>query len=518
MSVLAATALVFSTGAAFIDGPTDPLNDAVALQPGDNPYTYLDEDGELVIDVTDDNPRLDAGGVNVDALTVEDDLFYVVHNGSEPAAVWIEHDSQAVTFVVRGDPAESGENPAIVTPADEAVPVGVRVDTRVADLTPGDRLIDEISVHARPAEPDQPADDGPGGGGPDEGGDDVADDDPPTATGDPIVTIERPGPTVREIEVRSIGGGDETGIDLDGLRVGDGVRLDALTFVREAAGEASLELRGAAEPPAGAPPVPPGVDPLGYYTVASAESDRSIAEATATLSVDRDRLARAGVGPERLAVYREAGSGWERAETTVVDAEGEAVRIRAVTDGFSAFAVAAERPALAPGAVALSADTVAPGGAVSVDLTLSNVGPAPAEGVEVRVETAGDGGVVSTEPVAVDIEPGASTTATATARLDEPGVYDLTLVGDALTEPVTAGTVTVEESGASPDIDPGGETGGGGTESGEGRPDAGRSSGDEPGAAAPEEAAGLDLTDLAGLAVLVAIVLATLHLARRAPR
>jgi hypothetical protein len=65
---IAATALILSTGTAIVDGPTDTINDEVALQPGDNPYAYLDEDGELAVEISDDNLRIDAEGVNVDAV------------------------------------------------------------------------------------------------------------------------------------------------------------------------------------------------------------------------------------------------------------------------------------------------------------------------------------------------------------------------------------------------------------------------------------------------------------------
>lgn len=181
--VLVATALVVSTGAVVLDGPTDPLTDEVALQPGDNPYTYLDEDGELAIDVTEDNPNLSAGGVNPDAFAAEDELFYVVYDGNETAEAWIEHDSQAVTFVVDGEPIESDEEPLLLTPEDERVAVGVEVDTRVVDVVPGDRLIDDITVHARPAEPeaipqDEGGSDGDGEDDDGEDGDDDGDSDP----------------------------------------------------------------------------------------------------------------------------------------------------------------------------------------------------------------------------------------------------------------------------------------------------------------------------------------------------
>ncbi|OYR52211.1 hypothetical protein DJ71_28305, partial [Halorubrum sp. E3] len=94
--------LVVSTGAVVLDGPTDPITDDIALQPGDNPYAYLDEDGELAIDISEDNPRIDAEGVNVDAVTTQDALFYITYDGNASAEAWIEHEGVGVTFVVDG--------------------------------------------------------------------------------------------------------------------------------------------------------------------------------------------------------------------------------------------------------------------------------------------------------------------------------------------------------------------------------------------------------------------------------
>ena len=42
---IAATALIFSTGATFVNGSSDPIDDAVALQPSGNPVTI--NDGEV---------------------------------------------------------------------------------------------------------------------------------------------------------------------------------------------------------------------------------------------------------------------------------------------------------------------------------------------------------------------------------------------------------------------------------------------------------------------------------------
>ena len=502
--------LVISTGAVVLDRPADPITDDVALQPGDNPYAYLDENDELAIDVTEDNPRIEHEGVNVDAFAAQDALFYITYDGNATAEAWIEHEGTGVTFVVDGEPVESPEGAARLTPENDAVPVGVRIDTRVAELAPGDRLIDEISVRARVAEPDGPT-----------GEADAADaDDDPSSVAGPVVSVERPSPSVREVTLRSVVGGAETAVDLRGLRVGDpAVRLDRLTFVRESPGDAAFAVRGLSDRPAEAPPTPPGVDPLGYYTVEFAEADRSIAAATAEIAVDRDRLAAAGVAPERVAVYRETETGWERAEMRVVDAGGETVRLRAATEGFSAFAVAAERPALAPTEADLSDEEVAPGEPLTVAVDAENRGAAPASDETIRVETAGGGAIEGDAAVAVDADPGATATESVTVRFDEPGEYRLVLAGEAVAETAGDGeasldTVTVtERAGGSGDggagTEPRAGDGGSGDES-----DAGQTADGDERAAEPST---LDLVDVAGLAAFVAIALATLCLFRRAP-
>ncbi|MFC5134028.1 MULTISPECIES: DUF1102 domain-containing protein [Haloferacaceae] len=566
--VAAATlALIVSSGAVVLDGPTDPITDEVALQPGDNPYTYLDEDGELVVDVTEDNRNLDAGGVNPDAFVAEDTLFYVVYDANATAEVWIEHDSKAVTFVARGEPIESGEDPLLLTPEDEAVPVGVEVDTRIVDAVPGDRVLDEISVHARPAEPEAiTQDDGGAGtdgddGGDGDGGDDESGDEDGDSSG-PTVTVESPEPTARQVEVYSVAVNDETEVDLSGLHVGGpSVRLDGLSFVREEPGDVEFSVEGSADAPAGVDPVDrAGVDPLGYYAVAFAEPDQPIESATAEVVVERDRLEEAGVDPANLAAYHETGDGddWNATDLRVTGETEGTVRLAIESDGFSAFALGVRRPALDPVDAEIASESVAPGESVRLDVTLSNVGPAPAEGARVSVRAvdatdddaadADDPDPADAERLSVDAEPNGTVTRTLTVELDDPGEYDLVVDGDRVTDPEAVASLAVREPEPEPtDPDSGdGEGAGSGTDAEPGSgtdsgsvptPGTGPDTGDEPGDGDTEESVsgdgagddaetpvesvepnGFEPEDFAGLAVLVTIVLATLFLVRRAPR
>ena len=507
VGLAAAVLLVASTGAVVLDGPSDPIGDDVALQPGDNPYTYLDENDELVVDVTEDNPNIEADGVNPNAFTAQRALFYITFDGDTRAEAWIEHDAEAVTFTVDGEPVESREDAARLTPADDAVAVGVEVDTRIVDAVPGDRLIDSISVHAEVAE-EPPA------------------DEPADASGSPpFVTTEEPAPDVRELELLSVVGGGDTDLDLAGMHVGDDrIRLDRLSFVRDAPGDVEMRVAGTDERPGETAALPPGVDALGYYTVSFAEPDQPIREATAELVVDRDRLDEAGIDPDALVVYHDAGDGWEPTDTTVTASDGSTVRLEAASDGFSAFALATESPALEPVDATLEPSEVAPGESLSVDVAVENVGAAAADDADLRLRTVDGGATVADGAFTTDVGAGETTTTSLTVSLDEPGVHDLIVEGERVTDPATVGTVVVTSADDPGDgSEPGGEAGVGDDETGTGdgagagdgsAPGAGPGDADEP----TDEPAGFELADLAGVVALFAIVFATLFLVRRAPR
>lgn len=508
---------VSSSGAAILNGPTDSLNDEVALQPGDNPYTYLNEDDELVIDISEDNPRLNSSGVNPNALSAEDELFHITYNGSEPADVWIVDNSQAVTFVIDGQAANETD-PATITSADDPVPVGVRIDTRVVDATPGDRLVGEITVNAEPADPqtvetDTTADD------PDDD-DDSGDNDSST-----VVTLDSPDPATREVEVLSLAADTEIEVDLEGARVGGpGIELERVAFTPEESGDVAFDVEGYETAPESVDPVDrPGVDPLGYYEVSFAESAPPVAEATAGLVVDRDRLDAAGVDPDRLAAYHETEDGWETTSLAVLAADDETVRLAITSDGFSAFALAAQRPALDPVDADPAAETVAPGEPLPVEVTVENAGPVPASDADLRLRSAETGDeppAVDRGAFAVDVAPETTAERTVTVRLDEPGEYDLVVDGERVADPEPVASVTVTDAANGSETDgeaaAGSETADGGSETtGDATPGEREEASDD---APTTERSNFELADLAGLAALIAIVLGTLFLVRRAPR
>jgi hypothetical protein len=93
LSMLVATLLLISTGAAIVDQPTDSITDDIPFQPGDNPYAYLDENGELAIDITEDNLRINAEGANVAAFATQETLFCLAYDRNASVEAWIEHKS-----------------------------------------------------------------------------------------------------------------------------------------------------------------------------------------------------------------------------------------------------------------------------------------------------------------------------------------------------------------------------------------------------------------------------------------
>ncbi|OYR57018.1 hypothetical protein DJ83_18055 [Halorubrum ezzemoulense] len=60
--LVAAGSLIFTTGAAVVDGPADTAADGnLAVQPADGPngqYAYLNNDDEIAIDVSASNPNI----------------------------------------------------------------------------------------------------------------------------------------------------------------------------------------------------------------------------------------------------------------------------------------------------------------------------------------------------------------------------------------------------------------------------------------------------------------------------
>ncbi|PHQ44449.1 DUF1102 domain-containing protein, partial [Halorubrum sp. C3] len=172
--VAAAGGLAFATGAAVVDGPADTFaEERLAVQPVDGPngaYAYLNDDDEIVVDVSGSNPKLpsDFEGVNPGTLASADGVFTITYTADEYARVWIEHPEENVTFVVDGESIEGEANNVTLAP-DETVAIGLEVDARGA--VAGTQLSgDDFDIRAQVADPESvdsasTADEGDGDGG-----------------------------------------------------------------------------------------------------------------------------------------------------------------------------------------------------------------------------------------------------------------------------------------------------------------------------------------------------------------
>lgn len=157
--LVAAGSLAFATGATVVDGPADTVADGdLAVQPADGPngqYAYLNDDGEITVDISPTNPNLspDFEGVNPDSLASANGIFTITYTGDEYAHVWIDHEGENVTFLA-GDESVEGEANNVTLAPNETVAVGLDIDTHGTPV--GTQVgTDEFSISAKIAEPDE---------------------------------------------------------------------------------------------------------------------------------------------------------------------------------------------------------------------------------------------------------------------------------------------------------------------------------------------------------------------------
>jgi hypothetical protein len=142
--VLAIAGLVVSTSGADIVSHDE--TDVLELEPaGEGTYTQIDDEtGEIQIILTEENPNLDAGGVNDDAVTNIGPVFTVenVLNQGSNATVWISHDSDAVEFYVPGEGTVESQADGVFMQRGDSETIAMRVDTRETD----EITLDSINV------------------------------------------------------------------------------------------------------------------------------------------------------------------------------------------------------------------------------------------------------------------------------------------------------------------------------------------------------------------------------------
>lgn len=470
--------LAFPSGAApLFSGPTDRVGSDVELAPSSE-YAYL-ADGELVVDISASNPEMSADGLNPDSVTAFEDVFRVRYTGSEYAHVWLSHDSGAVTFRVDGRPIQSAAANVTLAP-NESVAVDLLVDTRGEG--PGG-LVDDVTVHATVADPEAAQADG------------EANDASAPAFDGPTVQSRAPTPDSRRFTVLGAEPGRTHTLEASALaldRAGGG----ALTLDELAVGNAdgSLSLAAAAVDAASSRALvaDAGAQPLGAARVTVDAGD--VKNATLRFSVPQSYLDARDVAAANLSVYRDDGGELEELDVSATGERDGRVRFEADAPGFSTFVVAADRARLRVAAVSLNRSVAGPGEAVAVTATVANEGTLRGDRT---VALSVDGEVVAERTVSVAA--GETAAVTVPVARAETGEFAVAVDG------VDAGTFAVEAAD---------ETGAGTTTRAPGDETPAR--GGSPADGVVEEPAGFGLSESLGVVTLLAVVAATLFLARRA--
>ena len=508
--LVAAGSLIFTTGAAVIDGEADTLaDDRVAIQPAAGPngdYAYLNDDDEIVVDVSPTNPNLSADfeGVNVGSTGRIGDVFTITYTANETADVWIEHEGENVTFVTDDGPVETESNAVTLGP-NGSVSVGLQFDTRGAE--PNTRLgAEEFAIHANVTDPD--SDSGPSStAGQQSAG---AADEAPEPT--PSVTVGRPSPSERSLEATGLGSDDTVGFETDRVRLNEtNVTLDYVELRGVSTETVSMETTGSPVAFAGGGELDAAQEPvpMGYLSVTHEFDPANVEQMRLRFSVDRAHLGAAD--PADLVVFRQTDAGgWEPRETTPLDAatvdrrglSTDRVHLVATTDDFSTFALATHVDRIGVREATVADATVEAGAETTVTATAENAGGAAGERT---LTLTADGAAVDTVDVA--LEPGESTTVTFSAAFETTGTYDLAVEGTPVGE-LSVGTTASTETTPAAEEATESDDGGSASDSGEGSSPAPPT--DEPG--------GFGLADLGWLAALLAAVVAVLALARRRRR
>ncbi|WP_050032779.1 CARDB domain-containing protein [Halorubrum halophilum] len=505
--LVAAGSLIFTTGAAVIDGDADTVADGdLAIQPADGPngqYAYLNDD-EIAIDVSASNPNIQDPsfeGVNVGTTGTIDDVFTITYTADEYAHVWIQYESENVTFVADGDSIEGEANNVTLAP-NETVVVGLALDTRGAAA--GTKLgADEFGINATLAEPEDASM--------------MSASTRRTSDAGPTTTVTSTSDDRREFVASDIGYGDAVRFDLDGMHLdGGNVTLDGLDLEGVRSDRAEMSAAGSPEPVENGSALDAPTTPrsIAYLTVEHDFDTDEVDAMTIRFSASREALDDAGVDPERVTFYRQTDAGdWNEKDTSVVGEDAvrtrglseDRVHFRATTEDFSTFAVAERVPRFDVTEATLDTPTIDPGEAATVRATVRNGGGAAGER---PVTLTADGDPVANETVA--LAPNETATVALSVAFETAGEYDLAVDG------ADAGDLLVGDP-ASDDGDAG-NAGDGEMGDGDTRDAPGGESTDESGGGPTEEPAGIDLVQLGGLLALVALVVVGVALVRRTPR
>ena len=498
--VVAAGSLALATGATVLTGPADTFaDDRIAVQPAEGPngnYSYLNDDDEIVVDISATNPNLPADfkGVNPDALASADGVFTITHiaGGDDQARVWIDNseDDGSVTFTANGDPIERSDDGVTLGP-NESVAIGLDIDTHGA--VAGTQLgPDTFSIVADPVESAAGA---------------TQSGTTESSTG-PGIVVSANGSDRRAFTASGVSRDDTLRFDADGMHLdGTNVTLDRLDLAGVQNRSVALNAAGSPGPFDDASALEAATAPrsMAYLALTYEFDPDDVDEMTLRFSAEGRFLEGTGTDPEDVTLFRRtADSDWDEIAVETVDEDiaraaglpEDRVHFRATTDEFSTFAIAQHVPRIDVIDAAVAETAVEPGGEATVRATLENGGGA--DGAREIALTA-DGDVIGAESVALGA--GETTTVPLTTVFESAGEYELAVDG------VPAGTLTVGDPAS------GDGAGGSAAAGGDGGGD------DAQSASSPtEEPSGIDLASLAGLLALVLLVVAGVALVRRMPR
>ncbi|MWV65729.1 DUF1102 domain-containing protein [Halorubrum sp. JWXQ-INN 858] len=526
-----AGSLALATAASVVDGPADTLaDDRVVVQPAaGTDYAYLNDDDEIVVDISATNPNLDGErvGVNTNAVTRFDGLFTVTYTGTtadegfvegDAMDLWIDHDVDHLTFTVDGEPVEGRDDSVTVLP-ERSVTVGIAVDTTDSGSVSGTVHEDDFGIHlATPPIPDE--------------------DEPDTSSassagsGGASTTVTAPAVDERRFTARDVTSGESVPFDAGGMHLeGANLTLDRMTVTGAPGGAFALDAAGSPDPfdRAGSVDAPPGAVAAAYMALAYDFDPDGVDGLTVGFSADARYLADRGIDPDAVTLLRATDDGgWEELDASVVAPADAAARglpddrvhFEATTEDLSVFAVAVHGPAFDVTAASTADDEVDAGAEATVHATVENVGGAAGNGT---VTATADGDAIGTGEAS--LAPGASTEASVPVTFDAPGEYTVAVDG------TPAGTVTVLDPAADSAVD-GDDGADDGTDDaaasiGDGGADGGDGDGGAVEDGATDEAAlpadpvaepgGFGLAELGGLLALLLVVVASIALARRAP-
>ncbi|WP_254807642.1 PGF-pre-PGF domain-containing protein [Natronosalvus amylolyticus] len=412
----------------------DQISDDIVAQPSEGSngaYAFIDpETDELVIDLTANNTEIEGSGVSVEALSGIDDIFTLTYTGEDFAQVWLEHDSDHVTFYDTSGDSLEGQANNVTLEHNETVHVGFSVDTRESDLEAGDMLIDSIEINAQVPEEDD--DDGPGfipappspPADPDPPEDPPEDPDPPGQP--PIDLIVGPGERTAAIE--DIPADVPVDVPFEALGIGEFVTLERLEVTFADDGDAEFTVLGEDALEGDGQPLADEntTSAIGEFEITETPDPDRVETVTYTLGVDRSYLESEGIDTDALVLYRQAddGSKWDPLTTTVVEETDDQVVLEATYDGFSRYALGVDQAVFTVEDVTAEPSIVTVRESTTLETTITNTGE---EVGTFETEIVVEETVIDT--VTVTLEPGESETVATEYTTTGTGSYEIIVDG-----------------------------------------------------------------------------------------